>query len=239
VSKGPQDANCDSHRAEVEPTQSEIDSTERFFAKKRRDEPDSQLVELRNELKALESQLRAPRLSDDKCGFLEEKRRWLEHKIADEKPRSDFLIKDIEDRPSSELKEIQKKLAKTDLPKQEREALEQAKQQCELQVRHPYRFFAAWTLSHWKLQKHIYEHYGRGRLIWQQTGLEAIDAERRLVESEEQKGTFKITDPKLRESFYHYWKRWYYTVVGNEDRIRVEFLEPEWAPRRAVRAPRP
>ena len=31
-------------------------------------------------------------------------------------------------------------------------------------------------LPHWKLQRHLFDHYGGGRLLWQQRGIEAFDA---------------------------------------------------------------
>jgi len=68
-------------------------------------------------------------------------------------------------------------------------------------------------------------------VLWQQAGLEAFDAYRRWIESEEQKGSFQITDRRLRSSFYHYWKRNDGSFITDPGELRRAFLEPEWVPR--------
>jgi len=57
-----------------------------------------------------------------------------------------------------------------------------------------------------KLQKHLHDTYG-GRLLFQQTGVEAFDATRRMLESREAEGGFSITDPDVRALAYDYWTR--------------------------------
>ena len=52
----------------------------------------------------------------------------------------------------------------------------------------------------------------------------------------EKKGSFKITDPKLRAEFYSYWNLSHVPfMISDETRIKREFLEPEWAPPRHPR----
>jgi hypothetical protein len=86
------------------------------------------------------------------------------------------------------------------------------------------------VLNHWKFQKHLYDSYGGGRILWQQAGQEAFDATRAWLETLEKQGEFTITDPALRKKFYEYWTRDHGAfLTADPVRIRQEFLEPEWA----------
>ena len=69
--------------------------------------------------------------------------------------------------------------------------------------------------------------------------MEAFDAMHKWLQDREKRGEFRIADPKLRASFYEYWATMDHGAFLTEDkeRIRTEFLEPEWAPKRADRAP--
>lgn len=58
-----------------------------------------------------------------------------------------------------------------------------------------------------KAQKLLYEQFGGGRLLFQQSGVEAFDATRRLLEERESAGAFAITDPEVRALAYEYWTR--------------------------------
>lgn len=58
-----------------------------------------------------------------------------------------------------------------------------------------------------KLQKQLHATYGGGRLLFQQAGVEAFDATRRMLESREAEGGFSITDPDVRALAYDYWTR--------------------------------
>ncbi len=58
-----------------------------------------------------------------------------------------------------------------------------------------------------KLQKYLYDAYGGGRLLFQQAGVEAFDATRRMLEAQEAEGRFAITDPQVRALAYDYWTR--------------------------------
>ena len=138
----------------------------------------------------------------------------------------------MKDSLARSLVETQARLKMPGLTPQEREELERLKKSEEAQIARPQQFFASFLLNNWKLQRHFYARYGGGRVLWQQAGLEAFDAYRKWLESEEQKGSFRITDPKLRTAFYHYWKKSHVPfMIEDEDRIRTEFLQPKWAPR--------
>lgn len=58
-----------------------------------------------------------------------------------------------------------------------------------------------------KLQKRLHDNYGGGRLLFQQAGVEAFDATRRMLEAREAEGRFTITDPDTRALAYDYWTR--------------------------------
>src|SRR5690606_35955547 len=88
--------------------------------------------------------------------------------------------------------------------------------------------FAEWYVDRWKVQRHLYEHFGGGRVIWQQAGFEAFAAMHRWLQSEEQDGRFQIRDPELRSIFYEYWTSGPSFVIEDEKRLQREFLEPEW-----------
>ena len=104
------------------------------------------------------------------------------------------------------------------------------KQTVDVQLNPPGEFFAVWTMKSWKFQRHLHVEYGGGRILWQQAGLEAFDATRKWLESLEKAGKFKITDPKLRSMLYEYWTTQNHGafLIDDEERIRREFLVPEW-----------
>ena len=58
-----------------------------------------------------------------------------------------------------------------------------------------------------KRQNLLYQQFGGGRLLFQQAGVEAFDATRRLLEQREAEGAFAITDPEVRALAYDYWTR--------------------------------
>ena len=63
-----------------------------------------------------------------------------------------------------------------------------------------------------KIQKLLYQQFGGGRLLFQQAGVEAFDAMRRMLEQREADGDFAITDPEVRALAYDYWTRDYGAV---------------------------
>ena len=67
------------------------------------------------------------------------------------------------------------------------------------------RMFAQMMGGNAKVQRFIYEHNGRGRVLFQQAGTEAYDATRTLLLRLEREGKFAITDPALRAEAFSYW----------------------------------
>jgi hypothetical protein len=62
-------------------------------------------------------------------------------------------------------------------------------------------FFAKWCVGRWKGQRWFYKRYG-GRVIFQQAGLEAIDAMRDFLKEAEAKKDFVIYDQELHTKFW-------------------------------------
>jgi hypothetical protein len=128
-----------------------------------------------------------------------------------------------------QMKELEEQLARTDLPDDEQQKLELAHRVLRQKLKPPGRFFAEFMLNNWKFQKHLYDEFGGGRILWQQAGMEAFDAARVCLESCEKRGEFKITDAKLRAKLFGYWTQSHGSfLTGDKERIRKEFLEPEW-----------
>jgi hypothetical protein len=139
-------------------------------------------------------------------------------------------LRDKEPKLREQLKEVERELSERETTPEQRKKLEVEKRVIEAQLKPPGRQFALFILSNWKFQKHLYDQYGGGRILWQQAGQEAFDANRKWLESLEKQGDFKITDPKLRETFYEYWTTINHGpfLTDNKERIREEFLEPKW-----------
>lgn len=143
-------------------------------------------------------------------------------------------IKKEEPELRERLKAVEEQLARRGLTKEEQQELEGEKFVLQTQLKPPGRFFAVFMLNNWKFQRHLYDQYGGGRVLWQQAGMEAFDAMHKWLEAHEQNGDFAITDAKLRSSFYEYWTTMKHGVflIDDKERIRAEFLEPKWAPQR-------
>ncbi|MGC3966228.1 MAG: hypothetical protein QM775_02290 [Pirellulales bacterium] len=73
----------------------------------------------------------------------------------------------------------------------------------------------------WKIERELQRTYG-GRVIFQQFGLEALDARRKLYEAAEAAGDLKFDDPGVRHLFYYY-ANMPHTTGGDE-----KALEKPW-----------
>ena len=69
----------------------------------------------------------------------------------------------------------------------------------------------------WKLNRALYQRYG-GKVIWQQAGLEPLDAYQAWLKENEHNGAFAILDPDLKERF------WRYFTIGHVN-VGPEFLK--------------
>jgi hypothetical protein len=144
-----------------------------------------------------------------------------EKTLADETPKLQKQLENIE----LELKDLS-----PDSPRYKTLAANKANVEFALNRPAPDKMFVKFLLGNWKHQKLLYETYNGGRLLWQQFGIEAFDATLTFLETEEKAGNFSIHNEKLRSEFYHYWKTQNHGpfLLDDPERIRTEFLEPEW-----------
>lgn len=91
--------------------------------------------------------------------------------------------------------------------------------------------YAMFVLPYWKLQVHLYQNFGGGRILWQERGYEAFDAMLAWLEKHEQNGDFSLSDNKTRQALYYYWKKRDHGrhIIEDAGKIKREFLEPEWS----------
>lgn len=140
-------------------------------------------------------------------------------------------IKNMASALRDELKAVDAQLELDDLPDEKRQELNVRKLALEAQLTPPGRPFAEFMLNNWKFQRHLYDKVGGGRILWQQAGIEAFDAMRTWLETQEKNGEFKISDTALWAAFYEYWTTQKHGafLISDKNKIREEFLAPEWA----------
>ncbi len=225
------------HQAELEVTPAELATVETLLEKHSKPKPLATPAEIKESLQRVNEELRKKR-SEFSRAYLEQSKRDLEGMLRGEIPVP--LTEDQRSAVNSvsvkQLKQVNAQLARPNLPLLERVSLTFDKWSLEQQITHPFRMVAAMLYGNWKLQRHFYDHFGGGRVLWQQAGYEAFDAYRRWLESEERQGNFKINDPKMRQVFYRYWQQSHAPFLFSDaEQIRSQFLEPDWVPRPAAR----
>lgn len=67
------------------------------------------------------------------------------------------------------------------------------------------RMFARFIGANLKVQGFIYDNNGRGRVLFQQAGVEAFDATRNLLFRLEKEGRIVFNDPAIRHATLRYW----------------------------------
>lgn len=84
----------------------------------------------------------------------------------------------------------------------------------------------------WKTQIGLYEKYGGGRILWQQSGYEAFDALRCFVEEQQKLGNLKISDPELQQKLMGYWNDpGHANFLRDDPETTRAFLNPSWKQR--------
>jgi hypothetical protein len=213
---------CQQHKAEITPTEAEISAAAAYFDKRDPEERKNEEPAWRRRLKTVKEQLSRHKLTKEERQRLNIERIVAETQLKDEEPKL-----------RRELTSIKEQLTHSKLTKEERQELDSQRIMIETLLQPPGRDLAHFIVDNWKLQLHLYKRFGGGRLLWQQAGTEAFDAMLNWLETHERQGSFKITDPKLRDEFYRYWHRSHRPfMIEDKDRIREEFLEPEWVPRK-------
>jgi len=69
------------------------------------------------------------------------------------------------------------------------------------------KFIAKFLAGGWKYNAYLYKNFGRGRLLFQQAGIEAFDATHEFLKYLEREKYFEITDVSIREAVFAYWTR--------------------------------
>jgi hypothetical protein len=168
------------HKAEVEPSDAEIDATAAYFEQQHRERMKTEGPKIRQEIQELKAKKEKGQLSEDE-------KLKLERRIAT----------------------------------------------VESELDPPDRLFAKFMLDNWKFQRHLYDKFGGGRILWQQAGTEAFDAMRKFLETSERAGEFRIDDPEIRAKVYAYWTTQKHGSFLTSDPKRIEsFLNPEWVPKK-------
>ena len=83
-------------------------------------------------------------------------------------------------------------------------------------------------LRHIKAQRLVYDRFGGGRVLFQQSGPEAFDAMHSFFKKREATGDFTIRDKRHRTELYGYYHRDHGSfLVDDKEQIR-SYLEPAW-----------
>ncbi|HQZ67848.1 MAG TPA: hypothetical protein PLY87_22310 [Planctomycetaceae bacterium] len=121
------------------------------------------------------------------------------------------------------LVEIKRQLDDPATPEEQRPLLKSALRVQALEKTHPHSG-EVWLMNYRrKLEQYLFDNYGGGRIIHQQFGPEALDAQHKLLLGLEQAGKFEITDPALRKLAYDYWERPMHPGGFHTDRRLLEF----------------
>jgi heat shock protein HslJ len=123
------------------------------------------------------------------------------------------------------LEEERKRLAEfvEDLESSDELSAEEAAQATEMR-----RSFAREMITHWKLNRALYEQYG-GRIIGQQLGPEPLDAYREFLEEQQTDGAFEIHREEFSDEFWRYFTddSMHSFIDPDSDEGRV-FEKPPW-----------
>lgn len=82
-------------------------------------------------------------------------------------------------------------------------------------------------VKRWKINKSLYEKYG-GRVIFQQAGVEPIDAYRDFLREQEKKGAFQILDPQAEAEFWPYFTNDAMHTFLSEEEGKKFITTPWW-----------
>ena len=113
-----------------------------------------------------------------------------------------------------------------DILKTDREMQDETKG-IEEEVRLAMRDMARNIVNTWKINKALYEKYG-GRVIFQQMGVEPVDAYRDFLREQEKNGAFKIIDKKYEAGFWRYYTNDAMHTFYPDDEGRKFINTPWW-----------
>ena len=90
--------------------------------------------------------------------------------------------------------------------------------------------YAMFVVPYWKIQNHLYAHFGGGRILRSERGYEAYDAMLKWLEDQEKKGNFVIHDKAIRKELYRHWKDEEHgkKLITDKKLIDTQFIHPQW-----------
>lgn len=131
----------------------------------------------------------------------------------------------------NKLKEVTYKLENLKLSAENRSKLEAERNSIEFQLTAPNEVDVKSIVSYWKFQRHVYDHFGGGRLRWSKPVTVAYDATYRWLQEQEKQGKFKIYDPEIRNMLYANWTdRAFSNIMDPMDKEDLDlFFQPPWS----------
>ena len=136
-----------------------------------------------------------------------------------EELKSSSLSDREREQKASHLKTIESILKTTGEMKEKTKGMEE-------QMRPMKRQMAQQFVKSWKINKALYEKYG-GRLIFQQAGVEPLDAYRDFLKEQEKKGAFQILDRQYEAGFWRYFTNdAMHTFYSKDD--GAKFINTPW-----------
>lgn len=155
----------------------------------------------------------------------EEKERQHQIKMAADRKKlieelkSSSLSDREREQKASHLKTIESILKTTREMKEQTKGMEE-------QMRPMRRQMAQQFVKSWKINKALYQKYG-GRVIFQQAGVEPLDAYRDFLREQEEKGAFQILDKQYEAGFWRYFTNdAMHTFYEKED--GAKFINTPW-----------
>ena len=84
---------------------------------------------------------------------------------------------------------------------------------------------AKFLLVGWKYNTYLYKHFGGGRLLFQQAGVEAFDATHEFLKHLEREKYFEIADESVRAEVFAYWNREHGSFIMDDEEVIEKWLD--------------
>lgn len=146
-------------------------------------------------------------------------RMQADRKTLIEELKSSSLSDREREEKASHLKTIESILKRTGEMKEKTKGMEE-------QMRPMKRRMAQHFVTSWKINKALYAKYG-GRVIFQQAGVEPLDAYRDFLREQEKKGAFQILDKQHEAGFWRYFTNDAMHTFYNKD-DGAKFINTPW-----------
>lgn len=161
--------------------------------------------------------------------FLRAKEEKENHAQKESEREKDHLLKELKNPSLSEEMRltIDSKLKTIEDSLRAAKEMKKGAEKMREQLRPMMRNMAKQWIMKWKINKSLYEKYG-GRVVFQQTGVEPIDAYRDFLRDQEKTGSFKITSEAEKVLFWDYFtNEKIHTFSEDKDALRL-IATPWW-----------